>query len=71
MQPITSRGAVCAGSAQVTFIEWSYYTGCISIEEQTPQKTHTKTQTKPKAGSNLLRNSCGLAGIVREGETGQ
>ena len=67
----TSRGAMCAGSAQVTLIELrrSYYTGRTSKEEQNPKNT-TKPKQTPKGGSNLLRNSCGLGGIVRRGETG-
>ena len=63
---------MCAGSAHVTLIELrkSCYTGCIPTEEQNP-KNHTPPPKKtPKQGNNLLRNSCGLAGIVKKGETG-
>ena len=69
----TSRGAMCAGSAQVTLIELrrSCYTGCIPTARKRPPNSKTTTAQKDtKKGSNLLRNSRGLAGIVKRGETG-
>ena len=55
----TSRGAMCAGSAQVTLIEFrrSSYTGCIPTEEQDPKHNTPKPKQTLKTGSNLLCNS--------------
>ena len=63
---------MCAGSAQVTLIELreSCYTGCNPTEEQDPKKPHTTPQKNAQTRNNLLRNSCGLAGIVKKSETG-
>ena len=74
----TSRGAMCAGSAQVTLFELrrSYYPGCNPSERQRTTKTkNTKQHTthKHQRGSNLLRNSLGHVGRVkkvRQGEPG-
>ena len=77
----TSRGAMCAGSAQVTLVELRESCccpGCTPTKRQnkktpTPQPENQKTTTPkrtPNPGNNLLRNSCGLAEIESEGETG-
>ena len=76
---------MCAGSAQVTFVEFrrSYYTGRNPEGEtttkqpkqhqaRTPNTKATQNQTTkpPKEGSDLLRNSCGHVSLKRRGETG-
>ena len=69
----TSRGAMCAGSAQVTLVELrrSYYTGCNPNRRNQKKPTKpNKTQKPQEEGSNLLRNSCGHGGRMRRGETG-
>ena len=68
-----SRGAMCAGSAQVTLVKLrrSYYTGCKpNRRTKHPNTKTTQNQKHQKEGSNLLRNSCGRVRREREGETG-
>ena len=46
----TSRGAVCAGSAQVTLFElrWSYCAGCIPTATESPQNNQNHPNTTNK-----------------------